>query len=298
MVRADFGHLLKESAYDENIREWKTTGTYDGSFGKNFQSLAGEFKRDEYIPLRFDSLEIKDGPFNLLLVAKYFEVSDSKTSNFENGIRIRIPLIENDSWQRLNQILASEIGIDLKRTKQDFKKIRQRFVEQFYQGQWQFPDIPDIGFASRRCDMGIYTSSLVSISCLDSLFVNGSAHESYSIRTKTFKLDESGSPVEIKLDEIVNLTPQNVEKITEVIVSKLIKQGASYPESKIRSQVIDGLQDGTLKTVWTPKGLLIQFAPYEVGSFGEGEYSSLIPYYKIGPMMQPNVPPFFKGTIW
>ena len=232
-----------------------------------------------------------------LTLSRAATVIDLNDSRF--AASVSYPRLNDPHYTQVNDRIAAEARDTQKSQVAMLKGLGGHAEEQYSQSQTQ-------------CNLAGLTSEIVSIRCENSTSTGGRAYTDVS--TYTYGVAKDGSVRDLKLWDLLQLSPESVRVLSGLILKDLQRQGASYPTdrelgeqlsvyvekaqaSRIRKQptFTELLAKGRIDSfVVTSDGLAFYFEQYDVLP-GCYDCPVILPYDQLASLIRGDGPLGHKG---
>jgi hypothetical protein len=132
-----------------------------------------------------------------------------------------------------------------------------------------------------------YEDRLVSIALIQYTYLPGSAHGSYLIQTTTYDLATNQA---LTLPDLFKEGADVYEQLSRISYWMLLDSGqlGEYADPQWISAGTEPTAENFSAFMVQPEGLLIIFAPYQIGPWALGEQRLLIPWSRLAPILNPE----------
>lgn len=128
------------------------------------------------------------------------------------------------------------------------------------------------------------TNDIISLELINSEFTGG-AHGNYYSSSLTFDL-RTGK--QVKLAELFEPRTDFIKRISDYSINDLTTHGGEYADAEWIKTGAGADAENFVSWNLTAKGLMINFSPYQVASYAEGEKNIIVPYDKLKEIMRPE----------
>lgn len=262
----------KEMLYSKSDGKEKHTGTFSGQLNQDGSGGAGTW----HSPDGKKNLEL-----TLLRIARILTLQ-------ANDVDVKISYLQFDHphLRQLNALLANEAKRELNESTQALYKLRQEAKD-----DGLTPEALQRLAISRTTAIEQPGPDLVSL-----LHVHyedgGGAHGNTGFSAANYLISGDGAVHPFRLWDALQKSPANIDKLVKALFADLKRQKASsvldgsFTGKNLTEQLVGDKATVTLIAA----GLVFTFAPYEVGSYAEGDYRVVIPNKLLAELYRPDGP--------
>lgn len=264
------GFEWNESLWTREDNASKPTGLFTGKLSADGKTGQGGWKSPD---------GKKHLPLSLTRLAR-IETLNSP----EAGVWVDYPKFDDPRYAKLNALLATEASQNLAENLKSVKELRAEL-----QAAPIDSDAPDRLSATTSCDVQSVLANTVSLLC--SLYeYSGGAHGNTGLDARAYAIAADGAVRPLKLWDVLQKSPANINKLSALIVADLKRQKASSVVNGGIKDFVKELDKDAMAFSIVPVGLAFHFSPYEVASYAEGHFRAVIPNRALASLYRPDGP--------
>jgi hypothetical protein len=258
----------RESLWNRDGGDSKPTGAFSGTLSPDGKSGQGVWKSAD---------GKKSLPLTLTRLAK-IQTVDSK----EADAYVDYPQFDDPHFARLNGQLSAEARKALDEHVKSVKDLREEMKDL---------DAEALKELSSSTDCAVESATPAVVSLLCTLYeYSGGAHGSSAPEARNYAVAADGAVRPLGLWDVLQKSPANVKTLSGLIVADLKRQKASSVTSGDIRGFVEELNKDELAFTVVPAGLAFHFGPYEVASYAEGSFRTVIPNRSLAPLYRRDGP--------